>query len=409
MATRIVRLRLTPELQAEDPYFEVTFDITPKDHSVEVSIDYDTSTGARIDIGCRGAIGWRGWSGGARRRFVIASTEATWGYTPGELELGEWAVVLGLHVVPSAGVDVVVTISTPGGHVVQDPDVVPPRLRDTERGRDDWPAPAGMRWYAGDFHAHTLHSDGRLSPRQLAAMAVDSGLDFLAVTDHNTISHHAELPAISGEYGITLLPGQEVTTARGHANAFGNIPWVDFRQPPQTWVDRVAAGRGILSINHPVSGDCSWQWSLERKPRHAEIMHSSWFAEPIDTSVWSWWNVWGPAVPLGGSDFHFPESGLRPGTPTTWVAAEDSSVGGILSAVEAGRTMLSIGPDAPALVPVGDELIAYGADGTVFCNQDGPRRVILGNRQRITNPGTGPYHLDTSDRRVLAITAERSS
>ena len=51
------------------------------------------------------------------------------------------------------------------------------------------------------------------------------------MTDHNTTSHHAYLPSVGERYGIRLIPGQEVTTDRGHANAFGDIGFVDFRSP----------------------------------------------------------------------------------------------------------------------------------------------------------------------------------
>ena len=88
-----------------------------------------------------------------------------------------------------------------------------------------------MRWLAGDFHCHTVHSDGQHTIDEVAVMAAEAGLDFLAVTDHNTVSHHAHLPAASERTGVQLIPGQEVTTWRGHANAFGDIGWIDFRRP----------------------------------------------------------------------------------------------------------------------------------------------------------------------------------
>src|SRR5690606_7412573 len=90
------------------------------------------------------------------------------------------------------------------------------------------PADARHSWLACDLHAHTVHSDGVLGRAELAAAAVIAGLDVLAITDHNTVSHHPGLTEIGHRYGLTLLPGQEVTTDRGHANAFGPIPWVDF-------------------------------------------------------------------------------------------------------------------------------------------------------------------------------------
>ena len=62
-----------------------------------------------------------------------------------------------------------------------------------------------MRWLAADFHAHTVHSDGALGIEELAALAVSRGLDALAVTDHNTTSHHAYLPSVGERYGIRLI------------------------------------------------------------------------------------------------------------------------------------------------------------------------------------------------------------
>lgn len=405
------RITVTPRARAESPYLEVPFDIAEGDESVEVVLDYDGSTGARIDLGCEGPDGWRGWSGGARRRFVITPDAATWGYVPGRLESGRWVVVLGLHVVPAGGVDLDVTVRTPGGIVFRDPDVAPPTPRTGPAGRPDFAAPAGLTWFAGDFHAHSLHSDGSTSIRQIAERAVAGGLDFVALTDHNTISHHAALPGIGAEYGLTMIPGQEVTTGRGHANAFGAIRWVDFRKHPDTWVQQVAEDGGILSINHPVSGDCAWQWALAERPTHAEVFHSSWFDAPTDRGAWSWWHAWGTdVVPLGGSDFHYPESGLRPGLVTTWVAAEDTSVASILEGVRAGRTAVSrangrgAGIDVanPVLLRVGSELVAYGAAGAVLIDGSGAQQIVVGDEFRVPAADT-VYRLETSAREILAV------
>src|SRR5699024_3237023 len=96
------------------------------------------------------------------------------------------------------------------------------------------PAPEGRRWLAGDTHCHSLHSDGTRSLWQVAEEGVRSGLDFLCMTDHNTTSHHSWLPEVAAEHGITLVAGQEVTTHRGHANAYGDIGFVDFRSAEHT-------------------------------------------------------------------------------------------------------------------------------------------------------------------------------
>ena len=323
-------------------------------------------------------------------------------------------MILGLHKVPVAGLDVTVRISTPAVEQPETERQAPPQTRQVRGSDRNLPAPAGLRWYAGDFHAHTVHSDGSLSISELAATGVRAGLDFLAVTDHNTTSHHPHLPGIGAAQGITLLPGQEVTTARGHANAFGDIGWIDFRRPAQDWVSEVARRGGVLSINHPIDGDCAWQHPLAELPAALELWHISWFRDLTSTAPWAFHQRWDPgAVVLGGSDFHFPSGPWTVGTPTTWVAAEDDSAEAILAGVRAGRTAISVGvsEDAvpcplhtPVLLRVGDDVIAVAGAGTVLVDAEGRRRRITGETERIpASWGTGRWHLQDADRRVLAI------
>jgi hypothetical protein len=289
-------------------------------------------------------------------------------------------------------------------------------VRGSDRGL---PAPDGLTWFAGDFHGHTLHSDGRLPIGGLAALGVASGLDFMAVTDHNTVSHHAHLAAEGAKHGITLLPGQEVTTHLGHANAFGDVGWIDFRRPAQEWVDEVERRGGVLSINHPISGDCSWVHRLERRPAAVELWHSTWFAELISTAPFSWFRTWpAGATLLGGSDVHMLEEPQRPGTPTTWVAAADASVEALLDGVRAGRTAITgsasfdgtaLLPDlmtAPALLRLGDDVAAVDADGLVLVDGAGRRRLVRGARESFAaDPADGPFHLVLDDRRIMALCA----
>ena len=47
------------------------------------------------------------------------------------------------------------------------------------------------RFYRGNLHCHTTRSDGRLSPQEAAAVYQEQGYDFLAVTDHRTLSPQA--------------------------------------------------------------------------------------------------------------------------------------------------------------------------------------------------------------------------
>jgi hypothetical protein len=396
-----IRRLLTLEDQGAGPYVEVPFEVRGAS-SLEVSLSYDP-TSAVVDLGCEGAEGWRGWSGGAKSRFVIRPDRASGGYVPGELEDGVWKVVLGLHRVPAEGVDVTLDISIPASGDVEPEPAAPRPTSGRRRPRRGLPSSSGLTWLAGDCHAHSLHSDGRLSIRQLAAQGAARGLDFVAVTEHNTVSHFPELAGAGAEHGITLLPGQEVTTSRGHANAFGRIGWVDFRRHPDHWLEQCEEQGGFLSVNHPIADDCAWQWPLARKPRHAEIMHSTWLAKPADSGIWAWWTAWGTdVVPLGGGDFHRLEDGHPVGAPTTWVASEGTGEQEILDALRHGRTAVSLGTDGPLLLRVDGQLTAIDAEGAVFVTIDGGRRVVRSAREDLPDDG-GPYRLETPDRRILAI------
>ena len=257
-----------------------------------------------------------------------------------------------------------------------------------------------------------------------------SGLDFLAVTDHNTVSHHPHLPRVGARHGVSLIPGQEVTTAHGHANAFGDIGWIEFRRPGQDWVDDVAARGGVLSVNHALDADCAWQFPLERLPAALELWHISWYRDLTATYPWALWALWAqrgatngsPVAPIGGSDFHHPGA-YTLGMPTTWVCAEEPSPDAILAAVAAGRTAISVGARMTATGPVVEplstpmllrpdgssgadgEIVALGADQAVLCDADGRRRVLDGDRVSVpASWGRGPFHVVDGERRILALT-----
>lgn len=390
-----VRGTWSPEDQAVSRYQYLSFDVPVGCAGVTIRLKYDPRV-AVLDLGLIDAVGWCGWSGGARDEVQIGPAEATPGYIPRGVLAGQWQVVIGLHHIPAGGVNY--TIEIEFGHPQFPADPGPPPVLQRPPRRE-LPAESGSVWLAGDLHAHTVHSDGGLTIEQLAALACRQGLDFLAITDHNTISHHRCLPDVSERFGIDLLAGQELTTSDGHANAFGDIGWIDFREPAARWFDEVAERGGLCSVNHPVSGDCSWRHSLIRSPNVAEVWHSSW-QDRRDGGALAWWRAHGlQPVPIGGSDWH--HSGALPGSPTTWVACQNSSV---LGGIATGRTAISMSRDGPVLLPVGDELVAVGADGARLVCPDGRRIQIHGSQVRFRGHQE-PHLLEANDGTVLGIAA----
>src|SRR6202034_1815033 len=285
--------RWTLEDRFASPWQYLPVEVPDGAWGLQAELEYERS-GAVLDLGCIGPGGVRGWSGWARRAVVITPD------APGPRHL------TGLHGVPRPGAESRLpaqVASTPGELTPGQPrDPLPP-LADRPPRRE-LPASAGRRWLAGDLHTHTLHSDGAMTVPELARFSVAQGLDYVAVTDHNTISHHAELPAVAAAHGIILVPGQEVTVQAGHANAFGEMGWIDFREPADAWLEATERADALLSVNPPTGGDVSWTTPMSRRPPLAEVWHWSWL-DPHWTTPLAWWLAWDPgSVPVGRSDWH---------------------------------------------------------------------------------------------------------
>jgi PHP domain len=387
------------------PWHYLPVEVPEGARGLRAELEYERS-GAVLDLGCMAPSGFRGWSGGARRTFVISPDAATPGYLPGDIEPGTWQVMIGLHRVPRGGANYRLTVQvsgTPGELAAPPPPEPPPPLADRPLRRQ-LPAGPGRRWLAGDLHTHTVHSDGVMTVPELARFAVGQGLDFLAITDHNTISHHAELPAAAAAHDIILLPGQEVTVEAGHAGALGDVGWVDFREPADSWLDATERAGGLLSVNHPVGGPLSWTIPMIRRPPLAEIWHWSWLDWRWTTPL-AWWLAWDPAaIPVGGSDWHRPGDDAPPGSPTTWVECEGDGPGAVLDGLRRGRTAISASRDGPVLLRMDGQLVAAGADGTILVGPDGPRLRVQGPLAWL--PGGAGYHrLTDAAGATLALTA----
>jgi hypothetical protein len=315
------------------------------------------------------ARGFRGWSGTARQAFTVAADEATPGYLPGPVQPGTWRVVLGLYQLAPEGCDyhVVVTLEEKSSRTPPPPPVggvgggsrVPRR-----KGTGD-----GPRWYRGDLHAHTWHSDGSAPIADLVAAARAQGLDFVAVTEHNTVSH---LPLLQRHTSpdLLLIPGVEITTYHGHANAWP-IDWpadgfVEFRcwsDEQMAQVREAVRARGALfSVNHPKEGGPPWEFGDLFEPDCVEVWGAPWFISNYQSlAVWDAQLRQGRHVTaVGGSDKHQgPWTGelgwYEVGNPCTHVFADALSIPAIVAGLRAGRAFISERPAGPRLELAAEE------------------------------------------------------
>lgn len=74
-----------------------------------------------------------------------------------------------------------------------------------------------------DLHSHSTASDGRLSPRDLVALAASRRLTALALTDHDTVAGLSEACQACRDFGIKFIPGieLEVETDTGEFHLLG--------------------------------------------------------------------------------------------------------------------------------------------------------------------------------------------
>jgi hypothetical protein len=274
----------------------------------------------------------------------VAPDDASEGGLPGPLAAGEWRAQLDIealgeetdgHLVIYAEfgpVSAPLVLCYPENHVV--------------RAREGW--------YKGELHAHSTESDGDYPVAEVVQASLDSGLDFLSLSEHFTISQWRKLaPLVDSK--IALLRSCEITSHHGHANLHGIHAWVDVYVDRPGWdmnqaADAVHAQDGLFCVNHAFSGFLGWRaydfdWS---KADLIEIYHN--LEGPnnnLHPLLWDRHLSEGRRlVGVAGVDTHHLYQGThRLGELVTWVHASELSEKGIIEGMRRGRVYVSRGPE----------------------------------------------------------------
>lgn len=349
-------------------YRLLPFDVPEGVKALEVRFDY-TGREARttIDVGLLGPgekfeDAFRGWSGGNKRSFTLSASDATPSYLSGRVTPGRWQLLLGVPNIRNGQTSefrAEVYFQRNGQHGL------PTELA---------PLKSEAGWYRGDLHMHSEHSDGNCASQSgdkrvpcplflTLDAAADRGLDFIAFTDHNTNSHVKELTALQPYFDTMLLiPGMEMTTFQGHANALNLREPVDFRVgsaqvPDWNTLLREAKNKGArVSINHPrvPTGEacmgCGWSPNpaADLSLVHAVEVVNGYDAETLVSGIPFWHEQLQKGhrlTAIGGSDTHdvtsknVPPPG-RIGVPTTVVYAKELSIDAIMAGIRAGNVFV---------------------------------------------------------------------
>ena len=263
----------------------------------------------------------------------------------------------------------------------------------SERFYDTRVLNAATRWYCGEMQAYSSYGNGVEDVASLVKRAEKANLDFLAITDRNTLAA-VDDPAYKSARLVCLPAMEWGTDPMGVALVYGPRTRPE---PPgsvmaaQAECIRVQAQGGAWIIAHPAFPSKPWQWGLsfvngvqiwfrdwreapplslqqlgekarERKDGHlihsiaaaaAVVKHGDMSANGQSNLFYDYELVRGlMAGAIGGSGSGSPKVPL--GCPLTYIHARELSVPGLLEGLRLGRTFVSRGPDGPK--------IYFGAD-----------------------------------------------
>lgn len=106
-----------------------------------------------------------------------------------------------------------------------------------------------------DLHMHTIYSyDGTASVSAVLKQAKQTGLDVIAITDHDEIKGSLNALELAPRYGIEVIPGVEVTTAEGDLLALNITENIERGLPLTDTVLKVADLGGFCIAAHPMAG-----------------------------------------------------------------------------------------------------------------------------------------------------------
>ena len=213
--------------------------------------------------------------------------------------------------------------------------------------------PEKMNLYCGDVHSHTFYSDGSCSPAGLMMEAICCYLDFVVMSDHNTMDGALLAAALLADNRVNypLTIGQEITTSWIHFNAYPLRELIPWTLTVEEFVKAAHAQGAVIQWNHPGFPGGEWDAVHQRTALQGTEI-DAW--EHVVPATYEKWKAAGmlPVI-TGSTDTH---SGTFVDLERTIVIAPSPSGTDIAEAVRARRVV--------ALDLIGGRLL-YGPDAMV--------------------------------------------
>ena len=216
-------------------------------------------------------------------------------------------------------------------------------------------------WYAGELYVHSNHSDGENSIEEIIKKAKMEGLDFFALTDHNTVSGYDSIPQ---DDSFPIIKGIEITTFWGHALGLGMKSLINWRRDNgevrniNDVINEVHTQGALFSIAHPFCiGDpicvgCRWKFKEidYRLIDMIEVWCNSWRLGKIENyrSFKLWDKLLNEELKVTGvssRDWHDVNKASKYGPiPKTFVYATSLTENKLIEGLKKGNVFVSSGP-----------------------------------------------------------------
>ena len=312
----------------------IAFDVPENISCIKIKFEVQKNTGNFIDFGVESPEGFKGWSGSSKDEVFISEEWSTPGYSIGKIQSGKWNLLVGLSKLTcdhEIKINILLEKTMP-------------------------------KWYKGDLHMHTIHSDGDYELHDVVRHCKEAGLDYIAITDHNAFTQNK---TYANSLDIIKIPAFELTTYRGHSNFYGlNEPTsgiiCNSPEDVQKFINEGRANGALVSLNHPFFKD-EWTWGIDRYEfKFVEIWNGPWSQGNMTAIKW-WHNelcLKRRVIALGGSDTHRRAGERWYGNPTTMIKSDDRNIKGLLNGVENGRVCVCNSPDSSYLdLKIGDSVM----------------------------------------------------
>lgn len=211
-------------------------------------------------------------------------------------------------------------------------------------------------WYKGNLHTHTTNSDGRFAPQVVVDLYAQAGYDFLALSDHNTVTPTGDLDG----RGMALVPSVELHGGAGEMGQDYHLVCIGVREAAEP----IPAGTAQEAVDY-----------CRSVARMVFLAHPYWSSLTLRdllavegyTGIEVFNNTCERGIGRGHSEPHW-DGLLARGRPVLGTAVDDAHFGywdglgawvmvraaqldqaSVVDALEAGRFYASTGPEIRAV------------------------------------------------------------